>query len=139
VFCVPDLHTCNSFHHLGLSEEYKTTNFKHARKTIWENRLWDWSCPSLIPFVHPCVRPSLCPNEVNTDTLEDFFFSNFVIEIFCKLVRIFYVSQNKVSEQELYEYEALGAFRVIYGRLGVQWNIVLTINEVSQIDTTEWK
>jgi hypothetical protein len=52
---------------------------------------------------------------------------------------MFYVSQNRVSEQEIYECEVLGAFRVIYGRLGVQWNIVLAIYEVSQIATTQSK
>jgi len=70
----------------------------------------------------PSVRPSLCPNEVNTDPLEDFFFSNCVIDIFYKLVRMFYISQNRGSEQDLYECEVLGAFRVlrVYRRLGVQ-------------------
>ena len=51
-----------------------------------------------------------------------------------------YVSQNRGSEWERYECEVLGAFRLAnIWTLGVQWNIVLTIYEVSQIDTTESK
>jgi len=52
---------------------------------------------------------------------------------------MFYISQNRGSGWELYECEVLGAFRVIYGRSGVHWNIVLTIYEVRQIDKPESK